>query len=321
VQLPLVTVLGATGKQGGGLIKAALARPSAPYRFRAVTRKPDAPAARQLAERGVEIVHADLDDPVSLQRAFENTHGVFAVTNFWEHLSPDTELRQARHIAQASARAGVAHVIWSTLEDIRQVPGIERSGLPTLMGKYKVPHYDAKGEANAFFRAAGVPTTFLYTSFYWDNLIDFGMAPRRLPDGGLGFVLPMGDRKLPGIAAADIGPCALALFERGVGTAGQEVGVAGGHLTGAQMARALGEVLGEPVRHVSPSFEEYAGYGFPGAADLANMFHFKHDFEALYCSRRPLDRTRELHPGTLDFAGWLQRRRDALRGLVPPASA
>jgi uncharacterized protein YbjT (DUF2867 family) len=316
MQLPVIAVLGATGKQGGGLIDALLSRPTAPYRLRALTRKPASPAARALNDRGVEVRQADLDLPDSLVRAFEGAHGVFAVTNFWEHLSPATELQQARNIAAAAARARVAHVIWSTLEDIRRVPGIERAGLPTLMGNYLVPHYDAKGEANALFRAAGVPTTFLHTSFYWDNLIDFGMAPRRAADGGLDFILPMGTRALPGIAAADIGHCALALFERGAAVHGADIGIAGEHLSGAGMARVLGEVLGEPVRHVAPTFEQYAGFGFPGAADLANMFHFKHDFEALYCERRPVQKTRELHPATLDFAAWSRRHRDALRRLV-----
>jgi uncharacterized protein YbjT (DUF2867 family) len=76
------------------------------------------------------------------------------------------------------------------------------------MGRYKVPHFDAKGEANHLFSDAGVPTTFLLTLFYWDNFIHFGMGPKRGVDGILAIVLPMDGARLPGIAAEDIGRCA-----------------------------------------------------------------------------------------------------------------
>jgi len=76
------------------------------------------------------------------------------------------------------------------------------------MDRYKVPHFDTKGEANNLFTDLGVPTTFLLTSFYWDNLIHFGMGPKKGPDGKFAFTLPMGDKKLPGSAAEDIGKCA-----------------------------------------------------------------------------------------------------------------
>ena len=96
--------------------------------------------------------------------------------------------------------------------------------MPTLMGKYKVPHFDAKGEADHLFADLGVPTTFLLTSFYWDNLIHFGMGPKRGPDGKLAITLPMGDKKLPGIAAEDIGKCAYGIFKKGGEFIGKTVG-------------------------------------------------------------------------------------------------
>jgi len=151
-----------------------------------------------------------------------------------------------------------------------------------LMGKYNVPHFDAKGEANRAFIDRGVPTTLLYTSFYWDNLVHFGMQPQRGPDGVLNFVLPMGVAKLPGIAAADIGACAFGIFARGEELIGKSIGIAGEHLTGGQMAEQLALALGEPVRHVALSPKEYAALGFPGADDLANMFQFKTEFEEMF---------------------------------------
>ncbi|HUG23105.1 NmrA/HSCARG family protein [Piscinibacter sp.] len=307
-----VAVLGATGAQGGGLVRAALSDPARRFAPRALTRKPQSTAAQALARAGADVVAADLDDVDSLAYAFAGVHGVFAVTNFWEHHSPEAEHRQARNVAIAAQRAGVKHVVWSTLEDTRDAMALDDPRMPVLMGRYKVPHMDTKGEANAVFRELGVPTTFLYTSFYWDNLIHFGMAPQRGADGDLVFTLPLGDVRLPGIAASDIGACALALFAQGDRAIGRDVGIAGEHLGGAEMAAALVRALGEPVRYHAIGFASYAQLAFPGAAELANMFQYKHDFNDCYCASRPVAATRALHPGLLSFEGWLDRHRAEL---------
>ena len=204
----VIAVVGSTGAQGGGLVRAILADPSGGYSARAVTRNPSSEKARALAAAGAEVVAADLDDPASLRAAFRGAHGAYCVTNFWEHFSPEKELAQARAMAEAAKAEGVAHVVWSTLEDTRAFVPLDDARMPTLMERYKVPHFDAKGEANALFEATGVPTTLFHTSFYWDNLLYFGMEPKRGPDGKLAFVLPTAGEKLPGIAAADIGACA-----------------------------------------------------------------------------------------------------------------
>ena len=94
-----------------------------------------------------------------------------------------------------SRRAGVRHVVWSTLEDTRRFMSLDDVRMPTLMGRYKVPHLDAKGEADAILRAHDLPTTFPYTSYYCENLIHYGMAPRRDPEGRLVLPLPLGDRR------------------------------------------------------------------------------------------------------------------------------
>jgi uncharacterized protein YbjT (DUF2867 family) len=177
--------------------------------------------------------------------------------------------------------------------------------MPTLQGKYKVPHFDAKGEANRLFVESGVPTTLFHTSFYWDNLIHFGMGPKKGPDGKLAFTLPMADKKLPGIAAADIGPCALGVFKRGAEYAGKSVGVAGEHLTGAQMAAELTKALGREVVYNAVTPAAYRAFGFPGAEDLGNMFQYKQEFEREYCASRDLQVSRTLHPKLQTFAAWL----------------
>jgi len=303
---PLITVFGATGAQGGGLARAILGDPQRRFRLRAVTRKPESAAARQLAAAGAQIAVADLDDAPGVKAALRGAHGAFCVTDFWEHMSPERELAQADTLAEACAETGVRHAIWSTLEDTREFVPPGAGHLPLLMGRYNVPHFDAKGEANRGFTRRGVPTTLLYTSFHWDNLIHFGMQPRRIgPNGRLALILPMDGARLPGIAAADIGACAFGIFARGDELVGKSIGIAGEHLTGAQMCEQLGLALGEPVDHAALTPAEYATLGFPGAADLANMFQFKRDFERTYCLSRSVSCARELHPQLQSFAVWL----------------
>lgn len=212
-------------------------------------------------------------------------------------------------MARAARDAGLRHVIWSTLEDTRRWVPLSDDRMPTLMGTYKVPHFDAKGEADHVFTELGVPTTFLLTSFYWDNLIHFGMGPKKGPDGTLAFTLPMGDKKLPGIAAEDIGKCAYGIFKAGTQYVGKAVGIAGEHLTGAEMAAALTRALGRDVRHNDMAPEVYRSLGFPGADDLGNMFQFKRDFEEMYCAARNLDVARSLNPSLQTFDEWLARNK------------
>jgi uncharacterized protein YbjT (DUF2867 family) len=301
----VIVVTGATGAQGGGLARAILAEPEAGFTVRALTRDADSEAAGALAAAGAEIVSADLDDPASLERAFEGAYGAYCVTFFWAHFSPDKEQAQARSMAQAAKSAGLRHVVWSTLEDTRRWLKLDDPRMPTLMERYKVPHFDAKGESDDFFRQAGVPTTFMLTSYYWDNLIHFGMGPKPGPDGTLLLALPMGDRKLPGIAAEDIGRCAWGIFKQGEGLAGRTIGIAGEHLTGAEMAASLGRALGREVRYAAIPPDAYRALGFPGSDDLGNMFQFKHDFNEEFCAARSVETSRSLNPRLMSFDDWL----------------
>ena len=308
----IIAVVGATGAQGGGLVRAILGDPAGGFAARALTRNVESPRARELAALGAEVVAADLDDRASLERAFAGAWGAFCVTNFWEHFSPDREKAQARAMAEAAKRTGLQHVIWSTLEDTRRWVPLSDDRMPTLMGSYKVPHFDAKGESDRTFAELGVPTTFLLTSFYWDNLIHFGMGPKPAGDGTLAFTLPMGGAKLPGIAAADIGRCAYGIFKRGGELIGKTVGIAGEHLSGEEMAAALGKALGTAVRHNAVDPAVYRGFGFPGAEDLGNMFQFKRDFEDTFRGARDLAFSRSLNPELQSFEGWLAANADRI---------
>jgi uncharacterized protein YbjT (DUF2867 family) len=307
----VIAVIGATGAQGGGLVRAILADPERRFAPRAITRKPASDRARELAAAGAEVVEGDADRPDTLGRAFAGAHGAFCLTNYWEHFSPERELAQATAMADAAGAAGVAHVVWSTLEDTRKWVPLDDERMPTLMGKYKVPHFDAKGEADARF-AAKAPTTPLLTTFYWDNLIFFGMQPKRDASGTLVLALPMGDKPLSGIAAEDIGKCAFGIFRRGAEFIGRTVGIAGENLTGVQMAEEMSRAFGEPVRYQAVPLDVYRGLGFPGADDLGNMFQVFQEFGDEFRAARPIALARELDPELQTFREWLGRNKERI---------
>src|SRR3954451_14097527 len=308
----IIAVVGATGAQGGGLVRAITSDPNGPFTARAITRDVNSDKARELAALGAEVVAGDVDDAASLRRAFEGAYGAYCVTFFWDHFSPEKEQAQARAMAEAARDAGVKHVIWSTLEDTRKWVPLSDDRMPTLMGKYKVPHFDAKGEADQIFTELGVPTTFLLTSFYWDNFIYFGMGPKKGADGKLAITLPMGTKKLASIAAEDIGKAAYAIFERGDEMIGKTVGIAGGHLSGAQMAKSLTKALGQEVKYNAVTPAAFRAFGFPGADDLGNMFQFNSEFEQDCCDARGISDTKSLNPELQTFDRWLTQNKSRI---------
>jgi uncharacterized protein YbjT (DUF2867 family) len=308
----VVVVMGATGAQGGGLARAILNDPSRKFAVRAITRDPQSDKAKRLASMGAEVVGADASDPEALKRAFDGAQAAYCVTFYWHHFSPEKEMAEAAAMAGAAKSAGLRHVIWSTLEDTRRWVPLSDNRMPTLMGKYKVPHFDAKGESDQFFRDSGVPTTFLLTSFYWDNFIYFGSGPKPGPDGVLALTFPMGEAKLPGIAAEDIGKCAYGILQKSEAYAGKTVGIAGEHLTGTEMAAAFTKALGREVRYNSVSPEAYRSFGFPGAEDLGNMFQFKRDFNEMFCAARNPQVARSLNPELQNLERWLERNKAAI---------
>jgi len=316
----IIAVVGATGAQGSGLVRAILADPKGGFKVRALTRKPESDKGKELAAMGAEVVAADLDDQKSLERAFAGAYGALCLTNYWEHFSPERELSQATNLAKAAKAAGLKHVVWSTLEDTRRWVPLSDDRMPTLTGSYKVPHFDAKGEADEVFRREGVPTTFLLTAFYWDNFIYFGAGPQRTPDGKLALVFPLGDKKLPAIAAEDIGKAVYAIFKRGKEFIGRMVGIAGEHLTGAELAAGMSRALGLEIGYLDVPPEVYRSFGFPGADDLGNMFQFKRDFNDYYTGARDMSFSRSLVPDLQSYEQWLARHKDQIPIPAPAAA-
>lgn len=307
----IIAVIGATGAQGNGLVRAILHDRSSEFSARAVTRDVNSDRAKDLAKLGAEVVAADIDDVESIKRAFKGAYGAYCVTFYWAHFTPDKEKAEAKNMADAAKYAGLAHVIWSTLEDTRKWIPLSDKRMPTLMGKYKVPHFDGKGECDTYFTDAGLPVTFSRAAFYWENFL-YGSGPKKGSDGVLELTLPLGNGKLPGIASEDIGKCAYGVFKKGREYVGKTVGLAGEQLTGAQMATALSKALGNEVRYNGVTPEVFRSFGFPGAEDLGNMFQFQAEFETEFLALRDPALSRSLNPELQTFDQWLAKNAERI---------
>ncbi|MGW0194097.1 NmrA/HSCARG family protein [Nonomuraea sp. NPDC003201] len=306
----VITVLGATGTQGGAVARALLA--DGELAVRAVTRDAASPKAQALAGLDAQVVEATLTDEGSLRRAFDGAYGAFLVTPYWEHRSPARELAEVKNLISAAQAAGLRHVVWSTLEDTREVIAAGDDRMPVLGDGYRVPHFDVKGgAADALFAKSGLPVTYLLMSFYWDNLL--GLArPQRDPDGTLAVHLPLGDTAIAGVASDDIGKVVLSVLRQPAETIGLTVPVVGEYLTGEQMTAVLGAVLGEPVAYRPPTHEQFRSFGFPGADELGNMFQYYAEFPESYLGRRNLGAARAFNPNPLSLTDFLTAHRAEL---------
>jgi len=297
----IIGVTGATGAQGGSLVRSLLKNYSDLFSVRALTRNVDSEKAKLLTTLGAEVVKADYGDLPSLEAAFKGAHGVFCVTNFWEVFSVDKEKEQANNLAKACKTAGVQHVIWSTLEDTRSVL---KDKAPFLAGgKYSVPHFDGKFEANEYFK--DLPTTYLYTSSYYENFISFGLGPKKTETGWAVF-LNMGDEKLPLVAVEDIGNAAANIFAKGKEFINKSVGIASDWLTGTELAELFSKHLKIDCKYVALDDDTYRKLGFPGADEIGNMFAYKRFGAKEFQSRRRLEDCKNLVPDLRGFECWLQ---------------
>jgi uncharacterized protein YbjT (DUF2867 family) len=311
-QKKVIVVCGATGAQGGGVARAILNDKNSEFSVRAVTRAVHSDKAKELAAMGAEVVSADIDDAASLKSVLAGAYGAYFVTFFWSHYSPETEKEQVKNFAAAAKAAGLKHVIWSTLEDTRKMVPLSDNRMPTLRDIYKVPHFDGKGESDHYFTEAGVPTTFMLASYYWENLIYFGMGPKKGPDGKYYITFPMGNEKMAGIGAEDIGKCAYGIFKKGPSLIGKYVGIAGEQITCGEMAEKLTKALGVEVAYNEITPETYRGFGFPGADDLGNMFQIYRDFADECNKTRNVDYSRELNPELKSFDMWLAENKSRI---------
>ncbi|HWS32492.1 MAG TPA: NmrA/HSCARG family protein [Actinoplanes sp.] len=315
----VIAVLGATGRQGGSVVRAIAADPDGGFVPRAVTRDPGSAKAKELSDLGVEVVAADLDDQASIRRAFDSAHGAFVVTNFWEPLGErsltatrtEREQTQARNAAEAAAATGLRHVVWSTLDDTRKY----LPDAPRLEGGYPVPHADGKADADVFFRNAGVPTTFVNAPMYYDMMLTVN-PPRRAENGAVVLALPIGSAQVVSGTGENVGLVAYGIFKSGEAMIGQTVPIASDLTTGEQFAEGIAAALGEPVQYVPIDPAVLLQSGMPAAEELANMFQFFINAEKDLTASVDFDRLRTLGADLQTFTDWAVANRDRFRSLA-----
>ena len=262
----IVTVIGGTGLQGGGVVNALLAQEN--FAVRVPTRNPESEAARALAARGVELVKADLLEPASLRGAFEGSHGAFVVTNFWDPAQMKRETEVGSEAVKAARAAGVQHLIWSTLPDSEKLTG----------GRQKVAHFTGKAHVDAVVKGAGFARhTFVMAPMYFQNFLTM-MGPQPLPGGGRGWAVPMDPaaRAMHAGDVTEVGRAVAAAFAAGDALPdGSYLGVCGGVYAWSDFVAAL-NAQGHAVSVVQVPPEAYDGF-YPGAHEMREMFQY---FEA-----------------------------------------
>ncbi|MFG3137280.1 NmrA family NAD(P)-binding protein [Streptomyces sp. NPDC048211] len=267
----VVVVTGATRRQGGATARALLSRG---WEVRALVRDPDKPQALALKEAGAVLARGDLDDDASLDAALAGAYGVFSVQTF---TGPDGfvgEVRQGKAVAQAAARAGVAHFVYSSVD------GADRPG--------QVRHFATKGEVEQHIEALGLPATILRPTFFITNFERLG--PQWV-DGELVFTMALAPQtRLQMITPDDIGTLAADAFDAPADHLGRTIEIAGDELTGPQIAEVFAHAAGLPVRFVPQPIEHIRAHSEEMAAmfDWFNTIGFRADVPALRAARTPL---------------------------------
>jgi len=252
----LIAVIGATGQQGGAVVRALQA--SGQFKVRALTRNPG--KHREVAD---EVVEADLSRPETLQAAFEGAHGVFLVTNFWEEGT--NELTQATAAIRAAKNAGVKHLVWSTLPNVEAISG----------GKFNVPHFTGKAKIDRIVEEAGfVNHTFVIAPFYYQNFVG-ALAPQTQADGSLGWALPI-DPDVRCIHMGDINELgnivAGAFAHPDQAGNGEHLPLVGDFMSFNEIVDTLNR-QGHKFSFKQVPSEAFANL-FPGAAELAETFRY-----------------------------------------------
>jgi len=256
---PTIAVFGATGSQGGSVVRH-LKRHGA-YRVRALARRPEAydgPAD--------EVVRADLNAEDTLQGALQGAHGVFLVTNFWE--KGTDEIQQAKVALRAARQAGVEHLIWSSLPNVDEISA----------GRWKVPHFTDKARIDATVREAGFPRfTIVQPPFYFENLLGM-MGPQPMQDGRKGWTLPIDPdaRVIHMGAISEFGSLVAGAFARPEQSAGRTLAMAAGRYSFADVIAAYAATTGESLGFARVPHEAFSGF-FPGAEEISQMLGYFED--------------------------------------------
>ncbi len=263
---PIISVLGGTGAQGGGVVDALLS--AGEFKVRVGSRNPSSDAAKALAARGVEVVKADLLEPESLGPFYQGAHGAFVVTNFWDPGQAAREEEIGASAVNAARAAGVKHLIWSTLPDVDKLSA----------GRLEVAHFTMKAHVDEVVRSAGFERhTFVEAPFYFQNLQGM-MAPQPLPGGGRGWAVPIdpGARVIHAGDITELGRVVAAAFGTDQLPNGSYLDMCGGKYSFEDFAKAL-NALGHDLKVVRVPAEAYDGF-FPGAREIREMFQYFEEF-------------------------------------------
>jgi uncharacterized protein YbjT (DUF2867 family) len=294
-----ILVTGATGAQGGGVVRHLLK--GGKFKVRCLTRDPESEKARALAQTGAEPVRGDLSDAESLRAALAGCYGVFGVTNFWEHF--EKEFDHGKNLIDAVKDAGIEHFVFSTLPYAHKLSD----------WKLEVPHFDLKAKLEEYARSLKLPTTYAHVAFYYENFLYF-FPPKLQEDGSFMFGFPQGETPLAAVGVEDVGGVVAEVFERPGEFRDKTVGIVGDDLPCSQYAGIMSRVLGKKLVYRYIPREIFAKLGFPGAEDLANMF----EYNRLFIPNRQADLEQSLaiYPGMQKFEPWVQANRDKFAAIL-----
>lgn len=244
-----VFVTGATGKQGGSVVRHMLGRG---WNLRALTRDPRSRAAKALADQGVDVVQGDLEDPGSFEDALRGVYGVYSVQDFWT-VGAKREVVQGKNLADAAKKAGVEHFVYSSVGGAERNTGID--------------HWESKWEIEKHIGKLGIPATVFrpvaFMENYYSEPVETGILRGKL-------VHPVrADKPYQTIAADDIGGFVALSFERPKDFIGLKLEIAGSELTNAQAAEVFSRVLGKPV--------EFVEMPIPAEKEYSQMFNWFND--------------------------------------------
>ncbi|DBA66689.1 hypothetical protein WJX79_009438 [Trebouxia sp. C0005] len=305
---PFIVVVGATGKQGRACVNALLRQRK--FNVKGLTRNVSGKNAKALVDLGVKLVQGDLNDKPSLIKAFEGAHGVFLFTDFYvsAEMNAEKEILQGKNAIDAAAQAAVKHLVWSSLEDPRPVA---KGVLPEVQPGRIVPHFESKSEVEVYLKNSRVPSTVLLTSMFYDSTVTV-LPYQKQEDGSYVFTSNAGPKAHPQCATEDIGASAAVAFGDAQSYIGSTIIVVGDNISFADMGKVISSVTGKSVRFQDVTREQYAGLGFPGAAELANMFAYYSNFSH-YADLRPIDKA-VIQGNT--FKKWAERHANELKAAV-----
>ena len=293
----LITVFGATGSQGGPVVRALLAVTG--YKVRGVTRNPDSELAKALKAAGAEVVKGNLDDAASVQNAVSGAYGVFLMTNYAELIfrlqdadaARDKEIAQGKTVADACKTAGVKHLVFSGMELVKDITG------------KSCPHFDSKGTIEKYLDEIGVPNTSVRYPFYYENFINPAFKPQE-KDGVYELTYPM-KGPMDGISVEDGGPVVAAVFGNPQEYIGKKVGISGERKTMPEYLAIMSEVSGKTFKYNLIDVDEYAKLPNPVAPIFAPMFDFFDRGNPV----RDIALTKKLNPNLLTFQEWATKNK------------